>query len=210
MISRCNRTFETRPDRGRPVSLIEHVRASLKLIESAIASEAALDNQYVTANVIVLDDVTPCYVKASAALKACDADLGEGLHFLLDSGASKRGRERLGRRHARSGGYSRLDCTKSSGFSCSDLVCAGASRVDDGVTSAAPVCGESLEPCERHSANARRFARASRGAVSGPSQLQEFLEETSREDEPEPPIRHPPHFHGSHPRCWGGPPPRHE
>jgi hypothetical protein len=39
----------------------------------------------------VLDDVTPRYAKASAALRACDEDLGAVLHFLLDSRTSKRG-----------------------------------------------------------------------------------------------------------------------
>jgi hypothetical protein len=73
------------------VSLIEHVQASLKLIESAIARETSLADQDASPNVIVLDDVTPRYAKASAALKACDADLGISLHFLLDSRASKRG-----------------------------------------------------------------------------------------------------------------------
>jgi hypothetical protein len=32
-----------------------------------------------SADVIVLDDVTPRYVKAGAALKACDVDLGIAL-----------------------------------------------------------------------------------------------------------------------------------
>lgn len=45
------------------VSLIEHVQASVRLIESAIASEAAPDSQDATADVVVLDDVTPRYFK---------------------------------------------------------------------------------------------------------------------------------------------------
>lgn len=73
------------------VSLTEHVQASLKRIESAIAREASPGNDDAASNVIVLDDVTPCYTKASAALKACDTGLGIALHFLLDSGTSKRG-----------------------------------------------------------------------------------------------------------------------
>jgi hypothetical protein len=57
----------------------------MKLIESAIASETSSGSHDVAANVVVLDDVTPRYVKAGAALKACDAGLGVALHFLLDT-----------------------------------------------------------------------------------------------------------------------------
>jgi hypothetical protein len=71
-------------------SLIEHVQASLALIDQVIARET-LDDHDASSNVIVLDDVTPRYVKASAALKGCDADLGVALHFLLDSRMPKRG-----------------------------------------------------------------------------------------------------------------------
>ena len=70
------------------VSLLGHVQASLKLIESAAASEASPGDHDATSNVIILDDVTPRYAKASATLKACDASLGMTLHFLLDSGTS--------------------------------------------------------------------------------------------------------------------------
>jgi hypothetical protein len=70
------------------VSLLGHVQASLKLIELAVASEASPGNHDAAANVIVLDDVTPRYAQASAALKACDASLGMTLHFLLNSGTS--------------------------------------------------------------------------------------------------------------------------
>jgi len=51
------------------VSLIEHVQASLLLVERAIAREASAGSQ--EADIIVLDDVTPPFVKATAALKAC-------------------------------------------------------------------------------------------------------------------------------------------
>jgi hypothetical protein len=73
------------------ISLIEHVQASTQLIESAIAREASLGNHEVAANVIVLDDVTPRYAKANAALSACSARLGIALHFLLESRTSKHG-----------------------------------------------------------------------------------------------------------------------
>jgi hypothetical protein len=70
------------------VSLIEHVRASLKLIESAVAREISLGSQETSADIIVLDDVTPPYVKATAALNACDAHLAIALRSLLDSKAA--------------------------------------------------------------------------------------------------------------------------
>ena len=57
------------------ISLIEHVQASLRLIEQEIARETASGGQETSTNVIVLDDVTPPYVRATAALKACDANL---------------------------------------------------------------------------------------------------------------------------------------
>lgn len=64
------------------VSLIEHMQASMKLLERAIASELPLAGQQADDNVIVLDDITPCYVKANAALHVCKAGLGVVLHFL--------------------------------------------------------------------------------------------------------------------------------
>ena len=73
------------------VALIEHVQASLKLIEQAIARESVAGSQETSANVIVLDDVTPPYVRATAALKACDANLAIALHSLLDSKATEHG-----------------------------------------------------------------------------------------------------------------------
>jgi hypothetical protein len=75
------------------VSLGEHVQASMKLVESAIASEALADNQEISPNIVVLDDVTPRYVKANAALAACNAGLGAALHVLLDAGPSRHGAE---------------------------------------------------------------------------------------------------------------------
>jgi hypothetical protein len=71
------------------VSLIEHVQASLTLIEQAIAQEASLGSQ--ETDVIVLDDVTPPFVKATAALNACDANLAIALHALLDSKTPEHG-----------------------------------------------------------------------------------------------------------------------
>jgi len=72
------------------VSLLGHVQASLKLIESAVAGETSGGHRDAAADIVVLDDLTPRYAKASAALKACDASLGITLPFLLDSGTSMR------------------------------------------------------------------------------------------------------------------------
>jgi hypothetical protein len=73
-------------------SLIEQIQASMALIEAAIAREAsAAALQEMTSNVVVLDDVTPCYLKAGAALKACDAGLGVALHFLREPITSESG-----------------------------------------------------------------------------------------------------------------------
>jgi len=67
------------------VALIEHVQASLRSIEQEIARETASGSQETSFDVIELDDVTPPYVRATAALKACDANLAIALHSLLDS-----------------------------------------------------------------------------------------------------------------------------
>ena len=83
------------------VSLIGHVQASMKLVESAIAGEALADNQKIAPNIVVLDDTTPRYVKANAALAACNAGLGAALHVLLDAGPSRHGAEGAGARDLR-------------------------------------------------------------------------------------------------------------
>jgi hypothetical protein len=44
-----------------------------------------------SADVIVTDDLTPRYVRADAALKACDVDLGIALDSLIDSEAVPHG-----------------------------------------------------------------------------------------------------------------------
>ena len=80
-------------------SLIEHVRASIKLIESAIVTESPLDDPEAAANIIVLDDITPRYVTAGAALNTCNAGLGVALHILLDSKTSQETHQRT--RHDR-------------------------------------------------------------------------------------------------------------
>jgi hypothetical protein len=78
------------------VSLIEHLQNSLRLIEQTIAREtswetspeASLGNPESSTNVIVLDDVSPRYMKAAATLQACDVNLGIALRSLLDSSNS--------------------------------------------------------------------------------------------------------------------------
>ena len=67
------------------VALIDHVQASLRLIEQEVARETELGSLETSGNVIVLDDVTPPYVRATAALNACDANLAIALCSLLDS-----------------------------------------------------------------------------------------------------------------------------
>jgi hypothetical protein len=70
-------------------SLIEHVRASIRLIESAIVTESSPGAPEGTADIIVLDDITPRYVTAGAALNTCNAGLGVALHVLLDTRTSQ-------------------------------------------------------------------------------------------------------------------------
>ena len=72
------------------VALMGYVQASLQLIETAIAREKTLGDQGASAGIIVLDDVTPRYARASAALRACDAGLGAALDLLQDSETAAR------------------------------------------------------------------------------------------------------------------------
>ena len=65
-------------------SLVARIQASLTMIDSAVALEASTALQEIAANVVVLDDVTPRYLKVGAALKACDAGLRVALHFLRE------------------------------------------------------------------------------------------------------------------------------
>jgi hypothetical protein len=70
------------------VSLVEDVQNSLRLIERTIDGEMQAGGPDSSANIIVLDDVSPRYMKAVAALQACDVHLGTALRSLLDSNAS--------------------------------------------------------------------------------------------------------------------------
>jgi len=69
------------------VSLIDHMQASMKLIERVIASELPLGGRRISKKKNVLDDVTPCYLKANAALYTCKAALEVTLHFLTSAEA---------------------------------------------------------------------------------------------------------------------------
>jgi hypothetical protein len=64
-------------------SVIGHVRNSLELIEAEMASEAAPEEA--AGDIIVLDDVTPGYVRAHAVLRDCDAGLSAALCLLQES-----------------------------------------------------------------------------------------------------------------------------
>jgi hypothetical protein len=71
------------------VSLAERVQNSLRLIEQMIARETPpetpLGSSESSTSVVVLDDVSPRYMKAVAAMQACDVNVGIALRSLLDS-----------------------------------------------------------------------------------------------------------------------------
>jgi hypothetical protein len=69
-------------------ALLDHVQGSIKAIEIAIARDASSESSEHIDNVVVLDDVTPSYAKASAALDTCNASLDDALQFLLDAKTS--------------------------------------------------------------------------------------------------------------------------
>ena len=64
--------------------LLKRIHASLELVEQAIVVEMSTGKEDIGADVIVLDDVTPGYVRASTALQACGASLGLALHLLQE------------------------------------------------------------------------------------------------------------------------------
>jgi len=79
-------------------SLIARIEISMRLIDAAMTSEcletdgdSAIVSTDSSANsgsteIIVLDDVTPRYATASAALNCCRAELGQALRNLSESG----------------------------------------------------------------------------------------------------------------------------
>jgi hypothetical protein len=74
------------------VSLIGHVQASIALIETAIERESHASDQEMSANIVVLDDITPRYARATTALSTCHASLGVALQFLQDTRTEPRAR----------------------------------------------------------------------------------------------------------------------
>ena len=65
------------------VALIDRVQTSLKLIEVAKGQQRIGDQEY--DDIVVLDDVTPLYTQAGAALDACNTSLSAALQFLIES-----------------------------------------------------------------------------------------------------------------------------
>ena len=63
------------------MSLIVHVQASARLIEAEIRRGDADGKE--RADVVILDDVTPCYAAACEALSACNAGLDAALQTIL-------------------------------------------------------------------------------------------------------------------------------
>jgi hypothetical protein len=76
-------------------SLIARIEISMRLIDAAMSSEdmASEDMELEdgsaiagSSELVVLDDVTPRYARASAALNTCRAELGHALQQLSESG----------------------------------------------------------------------------------------------------------------------------
>jgi len=73
-------------------ALITRIESSMRLIDAAMMETSALETGPArgdpagSADIFVLDDVTPRYATASAALNACRAGLGHALRCLSDSG----------------------------------------------------------------------------------------------------------------------------
>jgi hypothetical protein len=66
-------------------ALIARIEISMRLINAAMEQQDESGVMGI-ADVFVLDDVTPRYATASAALNACRAGLGHALHCLSESG----------------------------------------------------------------------------------------------------------------------------
>jgi hypothetical protein len=65
--------------------LIAQIETSMRRIAAAMDQEHSSDGEG-SADVVVLDDVTPRYATASAALNVCRAGLGHALQCLSESG----------------------------------------------------------------------------------------------------------------------------
>lgn len=68
-------------------SLIARIKISMRLIDAAMESEDA-GVIAGSSEIVVLDDVTPRYATASAALNTCRAELGHALRQLSESGSA--------------------------------------------------------------------------------------------------------------------------
>ena len=66
-------------------SLIARIETSMRLIDAAMEQDGD-GSTMISADIFVLDDVTPRYATASAALNACRAGLGHALQCLSESG----------------------------------------------------------------------------------------------------------------------------
>ncbi|WP_028133208.1 hypothetical protein [Bradyrhizobium japonicum] len=64
-------------------SLIARIDLSMRLIDAAMEEEDA-GGVSGSSEIVVLDDVTPRYATASAALNACRAELGQALRRLSE------------------------------------------------------------------------------------------------------------------------------
>lgn len=64
------------------VTLIEHLSVSRTVLELAIIRETAQTSLNTDEDFIVLDDITPCYLSANAALNACNAAVAVTLSAL--------------------------------------------------------------------------------------------------------------------------------
>ncbi len=73
-------------------ALITRIESSMRLIDAAMMETGLLEKGSApgdpagSTDVFVLDDVTPRYATASAALNACRAGLGHALQCLSESG----------------------------------------------------------------------------------------------------------------------------
>ena len=65
--------------------LITQIETSMRRIAAAMDQEHSNDPEG-SADVFILDDVTPRYATANAALNACRAGLGHALQYLSESG----------------------------------------------------------------------------------------------------------------------------
>ena len=67
--------------------LIAQIETSMRRIAAAMDQEHSNDPEG-SADVFILDDVTPRYASASAALNACRAGLGHALQCLSEAGSA--------------------------------------------------------------------------------------------------------------------------